>query len=81
MRRFASMACSSAPQSRRWGAAHSGKRGQLPICRHLCALQLHGRRIGRALAPLQVGVGTAGGTETVAHALASVMAEDPENVV
>ena len=33
------------------------------------------------LAPLQVAVGTAGGTETVAHALALVLAEAPETVV
>ena len=33
------------------------------------------------LAPLQVEVGTPGGTETVTHALASALAEDPETVV
>ena len=33
------------------------------------------------VAPLQVGVGTPGGTETVAHALALALAEDPETVV
>ena len=41
----------------------------------------YGRGIGARLAPLQVGVGTPGGTETVAHALASALAEDPETVV
>ena len=45
------------------------------------ALQTYGRGIGAGLAPLQVGVGTPGGTETVAHALASALAEDPETVV
>ena len=33
------------------------------------------------LAPLQVGLGTPGGTETVAHALVSERADDPETVV
>ena len=33
------------------------------------------------LAPLHVKVGTPGGTEPVAHALASVLAEQPETVV
>ena len=47
----------------------------------VCALQTYGRGIGGCLAPLQVGVGTPGGTGTVAHALASVLAEDPETVV
>ena len=47
----------------------------------LCALHTYGRGIGARLAPLQVGVGTPGGTETVAHALASALAEDPETVV
>ena len=47
----------------------------------VCALRVYGRDIGRELAPLQVGVGTRGGTETVAHALASALAEDPEMVV
>ena len=37
--------------------------------------------IGARLVPHQVGVGTPGGTETVAHALASALAEDPETVV
>ena len=47
----------------------------------VCALQTYGRGIGGGLAPPQVGVGTPGGTETVAHALASALAEDPETVV
>ena len=47
----------------------------------VCALRTYGRGIGACLAPLQVGVGTPGGTETVAHALASALAEDPEAVV
>ena len=46
----------------------------------VCALRTDGRGIGARLAPLQVGVGTPGGTETVAHALASALAEDPETV-
>ena len=37
--------------------------------------------IGTGLAPLQVRVGTPGGTETVARALASALAEDSETVV
>ena len=47
----------------------------------VCALWTYGRSIGARLAPLQVGVGTPGGTETVAHALASALAEGPETVV
>ena len=47
----------------------------------VCALQTYGRGIGAGLALLQVGVGTLGGTETVVHALASALAEDPETVV
>ena len=47
----------------------------------VCALRTYGRGIGARLAPLQVGVGTPGGTETVAHALASALAEDPETAV
>ena len=47
----------------------------------VCALRICGRGIGAGLAPLQVGVGTPGGTETVSHALASTLAEDPETVV
>ena len=47
----------------------------------VCALRTYGRGIGARLAPLQVGVGTPGGTETVAHALPSALAEDPETVV
>ena len=43
----------------------------------VCALRTNGRGIGARLAPLQVGVGTRGGTETVAHALASALAKDP----
>ena len=51
----------------------------------VCALRTYGRGVGARLAPLQVGVGTPGGTETVAHALASalasVLAEDPLTAV
>ena len=47
----------------------------------VCTLRAYGRGIGARLAPLLLGVGTTGGTETVAHALASVLAEDPETVV
>ena len=47
----------------------------------VCALRTYVRGIGARFATLQVGVGTAGGTETVAHALASALAEDPETVV
>ena len=47
----------------------------------VCTLRTHGRGISMLLDPLQVGVGTPGGTETVAHALASAPAEDPEAVV
>ena len=47
----------------------------------VCALRTYGRGIGARLAPLQAGVGTPGGTETVAHALASALAADPETVV
>ena len=47
----------------------------------VCALRTYGRGIGERLAPLQVGVGTPGVTETVAHALASALAENPETVV
>ena len=41
----------------------------------VCALRAYGRDIGAALAPLQVGVGTQGGTETVVHALAAALME------
>ena len=37
--------------------------------------------IGGGLAPLRVGVGTPGGTETVAHTPVWALAEDPETVV
>ena len=47
----------------------------------VCALRTYGWGIGARFAPLQVGVCTPGGTETVAHALASALAEDPETVV
>ena len=47
----------------------------------VCALRTSGRGIGARLAPLQVGVGAPGGTETLAHALASALAEDPETVI
>ena len=43
----------------------------------VCALRTYRRGIGARLAPLQVGVGTPGGTETVAHALASALACGP----
>ena len=41
----------------------------------VCALRVYGREIGVGLAPLQVGVGTRGGTETVVHALSAAIAE------
>ena len=41
----------------------------------ICALRECGRDIGAGLAPLQLGVGTRGGTETVVHALSSALAE------
>ena len=47
----------------------------------VCELQTYGRGIGARLAPLQVKVGARGGPETVAHALASALADDPETVV
>ena len=48
----------------------------------VCALRTYGRGgSGARLGPLQVGVGTPGGTETVAHAPASALAEDIEMVV
>ena len=47
----------------------------------VCALRTYGRGIGTRLVPLQVGVGTPGGTETAAHGLASGLAEDPETMV
>ena len=47
----------------------------------VCALWTYARGIGAGLAPLQVGVGTPGGTETVARALASALAENPETLV
>ena len=49
----------------------------------VCALRTYGRGAGSRLDPLQVGVllvGIPGGMETVAHALASELAEDPETV-
>ena len=46
-----------------------------------CALRTYGCGTGAGLAPLQAGVSTPGGTETVAHALASALAEHPETVV
>ena len=47
----------------------------------VCAQRTYGRGIGARLAPLQVRVGTPSDAETVAHALASTLAEDPETVV
>ena len=47
----------------------------------VCALLTYGRGIGACLVPLQVGVGTRGGTETAVHTLASALADDPEAVV
>lgn len=41
----------------------------------VCALRVYGGPIGLDLAPLQLGVGTRGGTETVTHALAAALAE------
>ena len=61
--------------------AHRGQRDVASHCGGLRALRTYGRGICAGLAPLQVGVGTPGGTDTVAHALASALAEDPETVV
>ena len=46
----------------------------------VCALRMYGRGICARLAPLHVGVGPPGGTETVTHELASALAEDHETV-
>lgn len=46
-----------------------------------CALAAAGREAGVALAPLQVGVGTSGGVDAIAHAVTSALASDPDNVV
>ncbi|MEL6449579.1 MAG: reverse transcriptase domain-containing protein [Pseudomonadota bacterium] len=46
----------------------------------LCALVAVGRDIGMALAPLQVGVGTSGGVEAVAHAVRNALDTDPDHI-
>ena len=47
----------------------------------LCALADAGALVGRSLAPLQVGVGSRGGVDAVAHAVSTALAVDPLNVV
>ena len=47
----------------------------------VCALRTTGPGICAGLAPPHAGEGTRGGTETVSHALASALAEDPETMV
>ncbi len=47
----------------------------------LCALTSVGAAVGADLAPLQVGVGTRGGVDAVAHAVATALEADPLNVV
>ena len=46
----------------------------------MCAIEAVGKAAGRALAPLQVGVGTAGGTEAVAHSVAAALEKDPHAI-
>lgn len=47
----------------------------------LCALEVVGREAGNSLAPLQVGCGTRGGVDAVAHGVATALAADPQNVL
>jgi hypothetical protein len=46
----------------------------------LCALTDVGSAVGAGLAPMQVGVGTRGGVDAVAHAVVSALETDPLNV-
>ena len=47
----------------------------------LCALTEVGSEVGASLAPLQVGVGTRGGVDAVAHAISTALAADPQSVL
>jgi hypothetical protein len=47
----------------------------------LCALADVGAAVGAGLAPMQVGVGTRGGVDAVAHAVSTALALDPLTVV
>ena len=47
----------------------------------LCALSEVGAAVGAELAPLQVGVGTRGGVDAVAHAVSAALATDPQNIL
>ena len=47
----------------------------------LCALSEVGTAVGADLAPLQVGVGTRGGVDAVAHALSNALESDPQHVL
>ena len=46
----------------------------------LCALSDVGASVGASLAPMQVGVGTNGGVDAVAHAIATALEADPQSV-
>ena len=46
----------------------------------LCALSDVGGAVGAGLAPMQVGVGTRGGVDAVAHAIRTALAADPQSV-
>lgn len=46
----------------------------------LCALSDVGATVGAGLAPMQVGVGTRGGVDAVAHAIRTALAADPQSV-
>ena len=46
----------------------------------LCALSDLGHAVGASLAPMQVGVGTNGGVDAVAHAVATALHADPQSV-
>lgn len=46
----------------------------------ICALVQKGHEIGRSLGPLQVGVGTKGGVDAVAHAVVTALESDRHNV-
>jgi hypothetical protein len=46
----------------------------------LCALHVVGATVGADLAPVQVGVGTRGGVDAVAHAVSTALGTDPLSV-
>ena len=46
----------------------------------MCAIEAVGKDAGRALAPLQVGVGTASGAEAVAHSISAALEKDPMSI-